>query len=70
MTMSKEDRLQYMRRRFRVLDKENEPDVFAKSDAVIPVSKNDIDDELMYLDSLRNIHQDVDEQLTSDAKPL
>lgn len=59
--LTKAERLEYMRRRFPVLDEQ--------ADAVIPVTKYDLKDELDLIDAVREHTRDeqTNQELTSDA---
>lgn len=60
--MKRADRLNYMKRRFPVLRE--------LADVVLPVTKDDINDELTLMDSVREHDRDAHtvEELTSDAQ--
>lgn len=60
--MKRSDRLAYMKRRFPILQE--------LTDVVLPVTKDDINDELTLMDSVREHDRDTHtvEELTSDAK--
>ena len=60
--MKRFDRLAYMKRRFPVLRE--------LADVVLPVTKDDIRDEMTLMDSVREHDRDAHtvEELTSDAK--
>lgn len=60
--MKRSDRLAYMKRRFPILRE--------LTDVVLSVTKDDINDELTLMDSVREHDRDIHtvEELTSDAK--
>ena len=62
--MDKEARLELMKARFKKLDAERG----IVSDAIIPISKRDIQDEVNHLNGFGEFTQNKEKHLTSDEK--